>query len=569
VVRAACPPVDVDLESSDTGRRAVIVTRVLLKDPFTLISSSLARACISLGGNVTSSSGKVYLVGAGPGDPGLITLRGAELLANADLVLYDGLVNPLLLDLTNGRCERTARSRSGTHAIVPQEDINARLIAEARAGCTVVRLKGGDPFIFGRGSEEAAALEEAGIPFEVVPGITAATAAGGYAGFSYTHRAMSSAVAFVTGHETRERDISRLDYDALARFPGTLVFYMGLAQIHSICGRLMEAGMSPQTPAAVVCHASLPTQRVVAGHLISLADDVERAELKAPSLIVVGDCVDQRSGTSWFESLPLFGLRIGITRPRQQARSVVADVVRQGGHPVVIPMIDILPVTGEEKDRLENALHRLESFDWLIVTSVNGIRSFMEQLWEFGRDARCLGRLKLAAIGTSTADELRKWSLRADIVSDNSSAESLAAALAPHVSGRRCLWVAADRVRDVLGELLLGAGATVERLTVYRNVDADVSKALRENVRQQPLDWIGLSSPAIARRAAEVCPELIAGESATRIATISPLTTEAAETVGLTVHAEAAAPHWVGILKAIAGATAANAASTGELPNKP
>ena len=215
-------------------------------------------------------SGKVYLVGAGPGDPGLLTLRGCQVLESADLVLYDGLVNPLLLDLTTAVAERTARTRIGDGRIVPQEEINARLVAEAKAGKTVVRLKGGDPYIFGRGSEEAAALESAGIDYEVVPGITAATAAGEYAGFSFTHRDIASAVAFVTGHEDPTRPESRVDYQALASFPGTLIFYMGLGRVERICSELIGNGKPQETPAAVICRASLPGQRVVTGTLADL-----------------------------------------------------------------------------------------------------------------------------------------------------------------------------------------------------------------------------------------------------------------------------------------------------------
>ena len=267
--------------------------------------------------------GKVFLVGAGPGDPGLISLRAAECLRSADLVLYDGLVNPLLLQLTQAECRRTARvRRDDGDAIVPQQQINEQLIHEALLGKTVVRLKGGDPCIFGRGSEESTALANAGIPFEIVPGITAATAAAEYAGFSLTHRGVSSAVAFVTGHEDSSRETRRLDYAGLAQFPGTLVFYMGLVRLADICQQLIQAGKSPETPAAVICKATLPTQRIVLSSLQELPLRVAESNLTPPSLIVVGECLLLRDHKSWFEKLPLFGISVGITRPLRQGDDI-------------------------------------------------------------------------------------------------------------------------------------------------------------------------------------------------------------------------------------------------------
>ncbi|MEQ9406588.1 MAG: uroporphyrinogen-III C-methyltransferase, partial [Fuerstiella sp.] len=395
------------------------------------------------------NTGKVFLVGAGPGDPALLTLRGAELLAKADLVLYDGLVNPLLLQLTRGVCERTARTRIGADRIVPQSEINTRLITEARRGRTVVRLKGGDPYIFGRGSEEAAALEAAQIPYEVVPGITAATAAGEYAGFSFTHRDIASAVAFVTGHEDPSRETSRLDYDALAVFPGTLVFYMGLGRVESICQQLIDAGRPSGTPAAVICRASLPGQQVVSSTLAELPQAVESAGLQPPSLIVVGECVALRQHASWFERLPLFGRRIGVTRPRHQCDVVARRIAALGGEPVLMPLIEINAIDDEATARLDQVLHQMQTFDWLVFTSVNGVDAFMKRLWSTGRDVRELGYLRLAAIGTSTAAAMEQFSLRADVIPESFRAEDLAAELAPQVQGKHVLWARANRGRDV------------------------------------------------------------------------------------------------------------------------
>lgn len=498
--------------------------------------------------------GKVYLVGAGPGDPGLITVRAVECLRHADLVLYDGLVNPLLLRYASGLCERTARIRTDGQAVVPQQQINDRLITEARAGRTVVRLKGGDPCIFGRGSEEAEALYQAGIPYEIVPGITAATAAAEYAGFSLTHRDVSSAVAFVTGHENPQKEASRLDDAGLASFPGTLVFYMGLARLNDICQRLIRAGRDPQTPAAVVCHASLPSQRVVTGTLQSLPLAAASEALHPPSLIVVGSCVLQRQLPSWFEKLPLFGVSIGITRPTDQCYPTADQIVRLGGEPVLMPLIEIASVDQTAAAVVHATLRRLAEFQWLIFTSVNGVSEFIRHLWQAGLDARALRHAGIAAIGSSTAAALKTHLLRADLVPEQFRAESLAAAMAPYVAGKKCLWLRASRGRDVLPQLLVAAGAAIEELVVYENRDADcVAASAFQRMAQGQLHWVGLSSPSIARQfAAGLAANGIAPQALTsKLVTISPVTSAAASEAGLTVSAEAVEYTWDGMLQAI------------------
>jgi len=504
--------------------------------------------------NEKPETGKVFLVGAGPGDPRLITLRGAELLAQADVVMYDGLVNPLLLELTAGRLERTARTRSTGQPTVPQHAINQQLITEAQAGRCVVRLKGGDPYIFGRGSEEARALAQAGIPFEVVPGITAATAAGVYAGFSFTHREHSSAVAFVTGHETPERETSHLDYASLAGFPGTLVFYMGLARIRTICRQLVENGKPAEAPAAVVSHATLPDQQVVCATLQDLPDEAEKRDLHAPSLIVIGECVNQRDVASWFETLPLFGLRIGITRPEHQASEVVESVTRMGGQPVVLPLIEILPPDDSQLELLQQSIRDLDRFDWLLFTSANAVQGFMEQLWKCGDDARSLRHLRIAAVGSATASKLEEWMLRPDVTSDGSPSEAFVELLAPEVEGKKCLWPSADRARTTLRRLLEEAGAEVQQVVTYRHRDVEPSDEGLSRCDASTLHWIGLSSPAIAAQAARLFPELRAPDNKTRIVTISNLTTEAARQAGLTVSAESKTSSWAGMLQAVATA---------------
>lgn len=500
-------------------------------------------------------TGTVYLVGAGPGDPGLLTLRGRELLEQSDIVLYDGLVNPLLLQFAGGVCERTARTRTDSHRIVPQQEINDRLIAEAKAGKTVVRLKGGDPYIFGRGSEEAAALQAAGIVYEVVPGITAATAAGVYAGFSFTHRNISSAVAFVTGHEDPTRETSHLDYSALAAFPGTLVFYMGLGRIQTICNELIANGKPASTPAAVICKASLPEQKVVTSTLEDLPQRVTEHNLVPPSLIVVGECTRLRETSSWFEQRPLMGLKIGITRPEQQCSSVAQQIAEQSGQAVIMPLIQISPVDDQQASVISKTLEGLHTFDWLVFTSGNGVEAFFDHLQRTGKDARSLSNAKIAAIGPSVVAALKTKSINADLVPRTYDSESLAEELGRLASDQNILWVKASRSRDVLPQALNNAGNQTTELVAYNNENvttfpADIVQQLKDNA----IHWIGLSSPSIARQFARLLQthDIDAHKSRTKLVAISPITAAAAVESGLAIAAEATIHTWDGMLEAIA-----------------
>lgn len=501
------------------------------------------------------SVGRVYLVGGGPGDPGLLTLRGLECLRRADLILYDGLVNPLLLRHTHAKAERTSRATGPQGRRIDQEEINRRLVDAALAGKTVVRLKGGDPFVFGRGSEEAAALSAAGIPFEVVPGITAATGAAVYAGISLTHRDHASAVAFITGHEDPTKPASALDYHVLADFPGTLVFYMGLHRLAAICQRLIEAGKPASTPAAVVCKATTPFQRTVVGTLADLPQRAGDAGLHPPSLLIVGECVQVRNHAEWFEQRPLRGQTIAILRPEEQADSVVDQIVEQGGQPLVIPIIEITPPS--DWSAVDAVLNRLAEFDWLVFTSVNGVQALFGRLWNLGGDVRRLGHTRLAAIGPATAAALEKFGLRADLVPAEYRGEALAAALSPLVAGKQVLWVRANRGRDVLPTALTNAGARFESVVVYENHDIDqLSDADRTAFESGAVDWVAVSSPSIARNFARLLTP--AGEarlgSPTRIAAISPVTAEATRAAGLPVDVVASEFTWDGLLLAIAQA---------------
>ena len=501
-----------------------------------------------------TSKGKVYLVGGGPGDPGLLTLRGAECLRMADVVLYDGLVSPLLLRHTHATTKRTCRTEGPAGRMLNQKEINDKLIEEAQQGQIVVRLKGGDPFIFGRGSEEAAALAEAGIPFEVVPGITAATAAGAYTGISLTHRDFASAVAFITGHEDPAKKESSLDYQQLASFPGTLVFYMGLHRLEKITTSLMQFGMKKTTPAIVVSRASTSMQKSVSAPLHRLVEEVRKKQLHAPSLIIIGECVSQREAIAWFESRPMLGKRIGITRPVEQAGEAIQHCLTLGAEPVLIPLIEILPP--DDWTEVDAAINQLadNDYNWLIFTSANGVHGLMQRIWELGKDSRVLASVKITVIGSATAATLEKYYLRADLIPQKYRAEDLAEAMKNDIAGKRLLWAGANRGRAVLQKELSAAGATIDKVVVYQNENR---KHLDTDLAEINLDWIGLSSPSIARRYAEILQinnPINATQNQPRIAAISPITAEAAMKSGLNIDVIATSHTWEGLLDAISQA---------------
>ncbi|MFN0198265.1 MAG: uroporphyrinogen-III C-methyltransferase [Planctomycetaceae bacterium] len=497
--------------------------------------------------------GKVYLVGAGPGDPGLLTLRGWELLQQADLVLYDGLVHPLVLTFAKGELQRTSRANKCEDAAKKQAEIHETLISAARQGKTVVRLKGGDPFIFGRGGEEATALVNAGISFEIVPGITAATAACAYAGIPLTHRESASAVALVTGHEDPTKPESALDYAQLAKFPGTLIFYMGLHRLEAIIEALIAAGRNPQEPAAVISQATTPLQQTVSASLADLPARVRQAKLHAPSVIVIGPVVAMRQTIQWFEKRPLFGLRIGITRAEGQTSEIIRQAWELGAEPVLMPMIEIVPPA--DWTAVDDAIERLHEFDWLIFTSANGVRGLLDRLYDTGHDLRQLARTKLAAIGPATAETLNAYHLRPDLVPTVYRGEALAEALTPLVREKKILWSRANRGRDVLPQQLKHAGALLEEVIVYQHRDVEqLPPEQLSDLEQGAMQWVALSSPAISRQFAKVLSTSAFESFKTgkcRLASISPVTTAAANEVGLTISAEAAVYTWDGIFSAI------------------
>jgi uroporphyrinogen III methyltransferase/synthase len=416
-------------------------------------------------------TGIVYLVGAGPGDPGLLTRRGAELLGRAEVVVYDGLVHTALLDLVPPACERiyAGKKHARTGAPLTQDQINAVLVEHGLAGKRVVRLKGGDPFVFGRGAEECRALHEAGIPFEVVPGVTAATAVPAYAGIPLTAREQTSTVAFATGHEAEGKELSAVDWQGLAR-SGTVVLFMAVRTAAACAENLIAAGRDPGTPAAAIYWGTTARQRTVIAPLSGLADAIEAAALKPPALLVIGDVVAQRPWLAWFERRPLFGVHVLVPRPPSQAAGFAQALAELGATPVLMPVTRIAPPGDDERAAIDRAV--ASSYDWTIFASTNAVERFFAELRARGRDARALAGCQLACVGQATARALAEHGLLADLVPERGDAAGLAAAIiaatCARMHGARVLVPRAADGRDEAVEALRQAGATVDLVSIYR-----------------------------------------------------------------------------------------------------
>ncbi len=496
-----------------------------------------------------STGGKVYLVGAGPGDPGLMTLRGAECLGRADLVLYDYLANDSLLSHARKGAELVCLGRHGHGRMMSQQEVNQRMIAAAKVGLNVVRLKGGDPLVFARAAEECDALHAADVPFEVVPGITVALAAGSYAGIPLTHRELASAVALVAGREDDDKDHSQLDYAALARFPGTLVFYMGVTTAPEWTQALQSGGLSADTPAAIVRRCSWPDQttyRTTLGEVVSV---IQQQRLRPPVVVIVGRVAELQPVASWFTARPLFGQQIVVTRPIDQADSLVDRFEELGAQVLVQPAIEIGPPSDWQP--VDSALARLTDFDWLVFSSANGVRYLLDRAFETA-DARRFGSIRLAAIGPGTAAELNRYGLKADLVAAEHRAEGLASELIAALDdghGRRVLLARASRGREVLAEQLGAAGAVVEQVVVYDSRDVtSADPAVVAALAAGTIDWMTVTSSAIARSLVALFGEQL---QKTRLSSISPITTQTLHELGYVASAEATDYTTEGVVEAI------------------
>jgi uroporphyrinogen III methyltransferase / synthase len=483
-------------------------------------------------------SGKVYLVGAGPGDPGLLTLKGKECLEAADVVLYDYLANPDLLQYARVTAQRIYVGRRGRGRYQDQADINRLLIERAKEGNVVVRLKGGDPFVFGRGGEEAEAVAAAGVDFELVPGVTAAVAVPAYAGIPVTHRTLASTVTFVTGHEDPTKPTALLEWPKLASTSGTLVFMMGMKNLPSIVRQLLSEGRPSDTPVAAIRWGTKADQQTIVGTLADIVEKAEAAHLEPPTVIVVGAVVRLREQLNWFETKPLFGKRIVLTRAQEQAREFSQLLAAYGAEPVEVPTIQIVPPASWQA--IDNAVTHLSTYQWLIFTSVNGVRPFMDRLRAAGKDARALANLRLCAIGPRTAQELGTYGLTPDVVPTEFQAEGVITALADvGIHGSRILIPRAEVAREILPNQLRELGATVEVLPVYRTIVPAVGVAsLMQQLQDGQVAVVTFTSSSTVRNFMELLGgrdrvrPLLAG---TVVACIGPITARTAEEYGVTV----------------------------------
>jgi uroporphyrinogen III methyltransferase / synthase len=495
---------------------------------------------------VSARAGFVYLVGAGPGDPGLVTARALELVASADVVLHDRLIPAQILDGARADAELIYVGKQPGGAATPQREIESLMVDRARQGRSVVRLKGGDPFVFGRGGEEAETLAAAGVEFEVVPGVTAGVAAPAYAGIPVTHRDDASAVAFVTGHEDPDKDATALDWEALARFPGTLVLYMGVRNLPLIAERLHAAGRDPGEPAAAIERGTDAAQRTVTATLEGLPDAVAEAGIRAPAILLFGAVAARREAIAWLERRPLHGRKVVVTRARAQASGLAATLRALGAEVIELPAIRIEPRL--DAPEVRDAVADLHSYALVCLTSPNGARLLFEAMAAQGRDARALANAIVAAIGPGTAAALAERGVIADVVPQRFVAEALVEALTGvDVNNRPVLVARAAEARDVLPEALAERGGKVDVVALYETVREDPDPAAIEAAADA--DYVTFTSSSTVSNLLAAVGDRFPGDA--RVVSIGPVTSEAAREAGLEVHVEAARHDPPGLVEAL------------------
>ncbi|MCC6176566.1 MAG: uroporphyrinogen-III C-methyltransferase [Chloroflexi bacterium] len=482
-----------------------------------------------------SQAGRVFLVGAGPGDPGLITLRAVDCLRCAEVVVYDRLAAPELLAYAPARAERIFVGKGPRQHTLNQDEINALLIRKAQEGRTVVRLKGGDPYVFGRGGEEAIALDAAGIAFEVVPGITSAIAGPSWAGIPVTHRKVAASFAVITGHEDPTREESSIRWEGLANGPDTLIFLMGVEHLEEIVANLRRYGRPDDEPVAAIRWATTPEQEVVAGTLADIVERVQVAGLRPPAVLVVGPVVRLRTDLDWRSRLPLAGLRVLVTRARQQASALSARLAELGAQPVEYPTIEIQPV--EDTTEFDGAVAEADRFAWIVFTSTNGVDAFWERLGALGRDSRALALSRVCAIGPSTAAALLRRGIVADWIPERFVTDSILDGFKAYdLRGVDVLLARADIAPPLLADGLRQQGAIVTDVAAYRTAPSSESRQrLLDVLEQRRIDVVTLTSSSTARN-------LVAGLGGRRdllngviVAAIGPVTAETASSLGLPV----------------------------------
>lgn len=497
--------------------------------------------------------GKVYLIGAGPGDPGLFTLKGQRILQKADVVIYDRLASPAILNMARSDAEKIYVGKiSGRHAL-SQEEINQLLVEKARQGLTVARLKGGDPFLYGRGGEEALFVRQHGLEFEVVPGVTSAIAVPAYAGIPVTHRDMTSTFAVITGHEKPDKKESSINWEHVAPGIGTLVFLMGVENLPFICSNLIKHGRDSQTPVALIRWGTLPEQQVLTGTLDNIVDLVREHNFKPPAVIVVGEVVRLREELNWLESKPLWGKKVVVTRSRAQASQLVDRIVDLGGEAIEFPAIEIKKEAN--LSGLHNAFRHLDSYDWIVFTSVNAVDIFFDELMGCGYDVRDLKGIKLAAIGPATRDRLVQRGLRVEVMPEEYRAEGIVKSLIS--ASRPGQWVLLPRARgarSVLPEELKKAGLHVNEVFLYEAVAAlSVSSEVLEEIKQGNMDYLTFTSSSTVHNFVKIVgrENIERINNNTKIACIGPITADTARQYGFTVDINASEYTIQGLVEAI------------------
>jgi len=495
-------------------------------------------------------TGKVYLVGAGPGEPGLITVKGLECLKQAEVVVYDHLLDKQLLGYVPEQAEKIYAGKSASEHAMEQEKINRLLVDKAKAGKLVVRLKGGDPFVLGRGGEEAEALVEEGIEFEVVPGITSAIAVPAYAGIPVTHRGISSSFAVITGHEDPNKEISSIDWKHLATGVDTLVFLLGKQNLAEIASKLVEHGRRPDTPVAVVADGTRPQQRTVAGTLENIASKVKKSGLGTPAIIVVGDVVGLREKLRWFDNRPLVGKRILVTRARHQASALSKLLASRGAIPIELPAIDIQPADSKQLDR---PLKDISQYHWTIFTSVNGVDAFFNRIRALGKDVRILHGIKIGAIGPATAGALEGRGITPDYVPTVYTSEGILDGMKnKDVSGKRFLLLRADIADRGLVEGLQRLGAEVDETVAYQTLPAtDSIVRARQLIDSGEVDVITFASSSTVSNLAKAVGGARLKVNGAKVACIGPKTAETAAGYGLKVDIMAKESTIPGLVAAI------------------
>ncbi len=486
---------------------------------------------------------KVYLVGAGPGDYKLITLKGKECIEKAEVIIYDRLVNNKLLEYASSDAEIIYAGKSPDRHVLKQDEINDLIVKKAMEGKVVTRLKGGDPFVFGRGGEEALALVDNNIPFEIVPGITSAISVPAYAGIPVTHRGITSNVGFITGNEDPTKEDSSIEWDKISTGLGTLVFLMGMRNLPKIVDRLIENGRSPKTPVALIRWGTRAEQETMTGILEDIVEKVQKNNFKNPAIIIVGEVVNLREQISWFEKKPLFGKKVLVTRARAQAGDFSNKIEELGGSTYEFPVINIVPP--DDYTPLDEAIVNLKEYSWIVFTSVNGVKYFFNRLKYHGKDVRNLGNVKITAIGPATENELKKYGLIVDIVPDNYRAEAIIDALKNEdLKGKKVLLPRADIARKVLPEELQKIGAEVNEVSAYKTVPCDEKiDEIEEMFINNEIDFVTFTSSSTVRNFVNALnkskyklEELLKNVT---LASIGPITSSTAEEHGLKIDIEA------------------------------